>query len=115
MQMNATITKIDIVSFYFISMCVGIYLCYNVEWGLFGIWIGWLVGLLVSIVLMGMVLVKLNLNSQAESMLEENSEFHETIVQTIRESTVENGGDGQDTNLQKRALRGAYGNSLNSI
>ena len=70
MQMNATITKIDIMSFYFISISVGIYLSYNREWGLFGIWIGWLVGLSISIILMVIVITKLNLNNQTESMLE---------------------------------------------
>lgn len=70
MQMNAAITKIDIVSFYLISMTVGVSLCSYWEFGLVGIWIGWLIGLLISIILMGVVVMRLNFNTQTESMLE---------------------------------------------
>lgn len=90
MNMNRKITEIDVISFYFVSVSVGVYLGFYRNWGLFGIWMGWLVGLLVSIGLMAYVLLRINFNNQTESMLEENSEFQKTIVQTVRESMAEN-------------------------
>jgi Na+-driven multidrug efflux pump len=70
MQLNKVVTRIDMVSFYIINICSGTYLSYYMEVGLLGIWIGWLIGLVVSIILMSSVLLRINYNSQSDSMLE---------------------------------------------
>lgn len=70
MHMSRQITKVDILSFYFVSMGLSLFLCYEYEWGLWGIWTGWLAGLVLSCTLMGIILCKINYNKTANLMIQ---------------------------------------------
>ena len=88
MHKNKTITKIDLLSFYFVSISLSVYLCYSLEWGLAGIWVSWLTGLVLSAVIMTWVLLKTNYENLAAVMVAKSSQLRQTIIETVRESMV---------------------------